>query len=173
MLASGAPLFTLVDDSRLEFRASVPSADWSKVKVGDAADVTVDALPGLRIEGKVARVTPLVEERTRSFVVVVRVAGREELVGGLFARATVRVGRVPGALVVPPAALLRDGGSPSEARAFVVNRGVAEERTVKLGVEAPAAVQVTQGLAPGEVVIVDPPTGLASASRVEVVNRTR
>jgi membrane fusion protein (multidrug efflux system) len=170
MLASGAPLFTLVDDSRLEFRAPVPSADWSKVKVGDAADVTVDALPGLRIEGSVARVTPLVEERTRSFEVVVQVAGRRELVGGLFARASVRVGRVPGALVVPPAALLRDGGSPSAAQAFVVIGGVAEKRAVILGVEAPDAVQVTKGLAAGEVVIVDPPTALGAGSPVEIVN---
>ena len=173
MLASGAPVFTLIDDSRLEFRASVPSADWSTVKVGDAAVVTVDALPEVRIEGMVTRLAPLVEERTRSFEVVVEVAGRKELVGGLFARATVRVGRVPGALVVPPAALLRDGGNPSGAQTFVVSGGVAEKRTVALGVEAPDGVQVTKGLEAGETVVVDPPTALGSGSPVESVNGKR
>lgn len=168
MLASGAPLFILVDDSRLEFRAAVPSADWSKVRLGAAADITVDVLPGVHVTGTVARVTPLVDERTRTFEVVVEVPGRRDLVGGLFARATVRVGRVPGALVVPPAALLRDGSSPNEAHAFVVVAGHAEKRTVRLGVEGPDAIQVTKGLAAGEVVVLDPPASLGSGAPVEV-----
>ena len=165
MLASGVPLFTLVDDAVLEFRASVPSADWSKVQVGAAVDVIVDALPGLHIQGKVARVTPLVEERTRSFEVVVEVPGRKELVGGLFARASVRVGMVKDALVVPPAALLRDGADPSLAEAFVVTAGKAEKKTVTLGIEGPDAIQVTKGLVAGDVVVLNPPTALGSGRR--------
>ena len=44
MLAAGTPLFTLVDDAVLEFRASVPSADYGKAQVGARVEVTVDAL---------------------------------------------------------------------------------------------------------------------------------
>lgn len=170
MLASGVPLFTLVDDAVLEFRATVPSADWSKVGVGAAVDVTVDALPGLHIQGKVARVTPLVDERTRSFEAVVEVPGRKELVGGLFARASVRVGTVKDALVVPPAALLRDGADPSQAEAFVVAAGRAQKKTVTLGIEAPDAIQVTKGLSAGDVVVLNPPTALGSGAPVEIQN---
>jgi membrane fusion protein, multidrug efflux system len=168
MLASGVPIFTLVDDAVLDFRASVPSADWAKVKVGALADVTVDAVPGLRTAGKVARVTPLVEERTRSFEAVVELPGQEDLVGGLFARAAVRVGTTKQALVVPPSALVRDGARPDEAQAFVVVGGKAERRAVGLGVEGAAAVQVTKGLRAGEVVVLDPPSTLGSGTTVEV-----
>ncbi|HET9315051.1 MAG TPA: efflux RND transporter periplasmic adaptor subunit, partial [Vicinamibacteria bacterium] len=73
MLAAGTPLFTLVDDSRLEFRASVPSADYGKVKLGDPVDVSVNALGERTVKGTVARMTPLIDERTRSFEVVVQV----------------------------------------------------------------------------------------------------
>lgn len=170
MLASGTALFTLVDDSVLEFRAAVPSADYPKVKVGAPVAVAVDALDGFRIKGTVARVSPLIEERTRSFEAVVEVPGRPELVGGLFARAGVRVGQVPGALVVPPSALLRDGARPREAQAFVVTGGKAERRTVGLGVETSAAVQVTAGLAAGDVVVLDPPPALGSGAPVDVQN---
>jgi RND family efflux transporter MFP subunit len=170
MLASGVPLFTLVDDAVLEFRATVPSADWSKVQVGAAVDVIVDALPGLHIQGKVARVTPLVEERTRSFEAVVEVPGRKELVGGLFARASVRVGMVKDALVVAPAALLRDGADPSLAEAFLVTAGKAEKKTVTLGIEGPDAIQVTKGLVAGDVVVLNPPTALVSGAAVDVQN---
>ena len=173
MLANGAPVFTFVDDAVLEFRASVPSADYGKIKVGSEVDVKVDPLGGRTVKGKVARIAPLVEERTRSFEVTVQVPGGADLVGGLFARAAVRVGHVPGALVVPPAALQRDGGSSQEAQAFVVAGGKAERKTVALGVETPDAIQVTKGLAAGDVVVLDPPVALASGAPVEPQAATR
>ncbi len=169
LLAPGTAVFTLVDDAVLEFRAAVPSADYAKVKVGAPVDVTVEALAHV-VKGKVARVTPLVEERTRSFDVVVEVPGGKDLVGGLFARASVRVGQVPGALVVPPAALVRDGSTPGEAQTFVVTAGIAERRSVGLGIESAQAVQVTKGLAAGDVVVLDPPVALSSGSPVEIQN---
>jgi RND family efflux transporter MFP subunit len=167
MLASGTPIFTLVDDAVLEFRAAAPSTDWAKAKVGAEVDVTADALPGYRAAGRVARIVPLVDERSRSFDVVVEVPGNHDLVGGLFARASIHVGRVADALVVPPPALVRDGGAPGEAQAFVVSNGIAERRTVSLGVEGPDGIQVTKGLGRGDVVVLDPPVALSSGSAVE------
>ena len=168
MLTAGSPLFTLVDDARLEFRASVPSGDYGKVKVGDAVDVSVDALGDRPVKGTVARVTPLIEERTRSFEVVVQIPGGDRLVGGLFARATVRVGQVADALVVPPGALVRDGSDPSSAETFVVTAGKADRKKVSVGVETADAVQVTNGLAEGQLVVLDPPVALGSGAPVEV-----
>jgi len=168
MLASGTPLFTLVDDSRLEFRASVPSADYGKVKIGDPVEVSVDALGDRPVKGTVARVTPLIDERTRSFEVVVQVPGQKDLVGGLFARAVVRVGLVAEALVVPPSALVRDCSDPLSAQTFVVAGGKAERKTVKVGVETADAIEVREGLQAGDVVVLDPPVALASGAPVEV-----
>jgi len=173
MLAVGSPLFTLVDDSVLEFRSQVPSADYGRTKRGAAVEVRVDSLPDLRIEGKVARVSPLVDERSRSFEAVVEVPGREGLPGGLFARAAVRVGVVAGALVVPPAALVRDGSDPHRAEVFVVRQGKAEKVAIGLGVETPDGVQATSGLAAGEEVVLDPPTALASGAPVVARNAER
>jgi len=96
----------------------------------------------------------------------VEVPGNSALVGGLFARATIQVGVRPGALVVPPAALVRDGSG--QAQAFVIVQGKAERRTVGVGVETPDAVQVTRGVAAGDLLVVDPPTSLSSGAPVEV-----
>jgi RND family efflux transporter MFP subunit len=166
MIAAGAPLFTLVDDSVLEFRAPVSSRDYAKVKIGAGAVVEIDALGATRVEGRIARIEPLVDERSRSFLIVVEVPGREGLVGGLFARARVRVGQVDGALVVAPAALVRDSSDPARAEVFVVRQDKAERVRVTLGVEAPDGVQVTGGLAAGDAVVLDPPTALASGAPV-------
>jgi RND family efflux transporter MFP subunit len=168
LLEAGSPIFTVVDDAVLEFRASVPSAEYARIRLGAPADVTVDALDGLTVHGRVARVTPLVEERTRSFEVVVQVPGQRQLVGGMFARARVGVARVPGALVVPPAALVRDGARPGQAQVFVVEGGKANRREVALGVEGSEAVQVKTGLQSGDVVVLDPPATLSSGAPVAV-----
>jgi RND family efflux transporter MFP subunit len=173
MMAAGTPLFTLVDDSVLEFEAQVASRDLAKVRPGIPVQLSIDALPDARIEGRVARVEPLVDERSRSFRAVVEVPGRPGLVGGLFARAAVRVGEVAGALVVPPAALVREGSDPASASAFAVRQGKAEKVSVALGVETPDGIQVTSGLAAGDVVVLDPPTALASGAPVDVQNGGR
>ena len=172
MLALRAQIFIIVDDSAFEFRAAVPSADFGKVKLGEAVTVTADALPRFSTVGTVSRITPFVDARSRSFEVVVSVPGQSQLVSGLFARAEVRVRNVPGSLVVPPAALVRDGADPSHAQAFVVVAGRAERRDVTVGVEAADAVQVTSGLKAGEMVVVDPPAALGPGSQVDVQRRT-
>ncbi len=170
MLATGSPLFTLVDDSVLEFEAQVPSREFARLRLGAPVQLAIDALPGSRIEGRIARVQPLVDERSRSFGVVVEVPGRSDLVGGLFARAAVRVGTAKEALVVPPAALLRDGTDPTKAELFVVRQGKAEKHAITVGVETAEGVQATNGIRAGDTVVLDPPTALADGAPVELQN---
>jgi RND family efflux transporter MFP subunit len=168
IVAAGTPLYTIVDDAVFEFRSSVASGDFGKVKVGENVTVTVDALPGFVTEGKVDRIAPQVDQRSRSFEVIIRVPGRPQLVSGLFARAQVKVRDVPGSLTVPPSALLRDGSDPSKAQTYVVSNNKVERRDVMVGVEVPDAIQVTSGLKAGEVVVIDPPSALGPGTQVQV-----
>jgi len=168
VVAAGTPLYTIVDDSVFEFRSSVPSGDFGKIKVGEDVTVTVDALAGFSTQGEVNRIAPQVDARSRSFEVIIRVPGRPQLVSGLFARAQVKVRDVPGSLVVPPAALLRDGADPTKAQTYVVSGNKVERRDVTVGVEVPDAVQVTAGLKAGDVVVVDPPSALGPGTQVQI-----
>jgi membrane fusion protein, multidrug efflux system len=168
IVAAGTPLYTIVDDSVFEFRSSVASGDFGKIKVGESVVVTVDALPGFVTDGEVNRIAPQVDARSRSFEVIIRVPGRPELVSGLFARAEVKVRDVPGSLTVPPAALLRDGSDPTKAQTYVVVNNKVERRDVQVGIEVPDAVQVSSGLKAGEVVVVDPPSAIGPGTQVQV-----
>ena len=152
MLANGTPLFTLVDDSVLEFRASVPSADYGKVRGGRRRRRHAwTRSRAARVQGKVARVSPLVDERTRSFEVVVEVPGRQRprgrpvrpgdrcRVGQVDERARRAAGR----------ARARRHATPAGRRPSWCAEGKAERMTVTLGVETADAIQVTSGLAGG------------------------
>src|SRR4051812_23611091 len=172
IVSAGTPIYTIVDDAVFEFRSSVASGDFSKLKVGETVTVTVDALPGFTTQGEVSRIAPKIDARSRSFEAIIRVPGRPELVSGMFARAEVKVREVPGGLVVPPAALVRDGADPTHAQTFVIVGGKAERRDVVVGFEVPDAVQVTAGLKAGEVVVVDPPSALGPGTRVQVDAKT-
>ena len=168
MLQPGAPIYSIVDDSVFELRASAASADFGKLKVGEAVKVTVDGLPGLSFDGKVDRIAPQVDARSRSFEIIIQVPGQADLMAGLFARAEVKVRDVPGSLVVPPGALVRDGADPSKATAYVVAGGKAERRDVTVGFEVSDAVQVTGGLNAGEAVVLDPPSAIGPGTPVQV-----
>lgn len=170
MLAPGTPVVTIMDSSALEFRAQVPSADFGKVHVGAPVEITVDAMPGTVMKGRVERLTPLVDERSRSFEVVVHVPQPKEMIAGLFARAAIHVRNIADALIVPPAALQRDGANPELARTYIIEGGKAQRVEVGVGVEASDAVQVTRGLKKDSVVVVDPPVALSSGSVVEIQN---
>lgn len=170
MLSPGTQIFTLMDSSSLEFRAQVPSQDFAKVKIGAQVDVTVDAMPDLVMHGKVERLTPLVDERSRSFEVVAHVPEQQQMLAGLFARGTIRVREVKDALIVPPAALQRDGSDPTLARTFVIEGGKAKRIEVGVGIESSDAIQITRGLSKDAVVVVDPPVALSSGSLVDLQN---
>lgn len=168
IVTAGTPLYTIVDDEVFEFRSSVASGDFGKIKVGEHVTVTADALPGFVTQGEVDRIAPQVDQRSRSFEVIIRVPGRPQLVSGLFARALVHVRNVPGSITVPPSALLRDGSDPSKAQTYVVVGDKVERRDVMVGVEVPDAVQVTSGLKAGDVVVLDPPSALGPGTQVQV-----
>ena len=171
MLAAGVPLFTLVDDSVLEFEAQVPSRDFAKVKIGAPVQLAIDALPGAKIEGRIARLQPLVDTRSRSFGVVVEVPGRPDLVGGLFARAAVLVGTAKArARRSAGRARPRRHAIPRKAEIFVVRQGKAEKHTITVGVETPDGIQATNGLVAGDAVVLDPPTSLADGAPVDAQN---
>jgi RND family efflux transporter MFP subunit len=171
VLANGTPVFQIVDDSVLEFRGAVPSTDYAKVRVNAPVSLAIDALPDLKVTGTVTRIAPLVQERNRTFELVARVPGQEQLVGGLFARARIHVRKVANALLVPPSAVLREGATTGEAQVFVIVSGKAERKPITLGVEQPDAIQVVKGLNAGDTVIIDPPVSLASGAAVQVASK--
>ena len=166
MLAAGTPLFTFVDDATLEFRASVPSADFGKLRLGATVDVTVDAVGGRTVKGTMARISPLVEERTRSFEATVQVPGvaswweassPARRCGSVEWKARSSCRRRRSSATAAPPPMPRPSWWRGEGRAQddEPGRGTAD------------AIQITSGLKAGDVVVLDPPAALGSGAPVE------
>ena len=149
---AGRPLGLLVDDDPLEIVFSVPERYVAQVREGLLVQVHVSSLPGRPFPGRVRFVDPAVDLANRTVLLKAEVPNGEGLLRpGQFANVTVELERHEGATVIPEEAIV-----PTADRlvVFVVEGQEAGARTVRTGVRLPGRVEITDGLAGGEKVVV-------------------
>jgi len=162
----GAPLVRLVQVHKVKMAAGIPERDIACFKLGDAVRVFVDALADRVFPGTLYRLAPSADDATRTFAAEVELDNTQGLLRpGMVARAAFVRSSYPDALVVPIFALLTLG----EQRCVAVeDAGVARLRPVEIGIVQGDSVQITQGLAPGERLIVVGQRDLREGDRVQV-----
>lgn len=147
-------LFKIANLETVWVIGSIYEKDMTRVKVGQQALVTVQSYPDRRFAGKVAWVSDVVEEQTRTLRIRVEVDNREGLLRpGTFARIALQVASKDGVIAIAPAAIQRQGG---EMVVFVdEGEGRYTRREVTLGIRTPEQVEIVRGLDPGERVVVE------------------
>src|SRR6266511_3644289 len=144
----------LADLPAMQVSASFAEADATKLKVGQVAAVTWNALSGARATGKVLTISPTAttQNNVNSYAVVVSL---DTLPGGVrIGQSTtvqVTVAQADNVLRIPLAALREAGGQ----RTVQVQSGdKIEVRTVEIGIRGNQFVEITGGLSPGEQVVI-------------------
>jgi membrane fusion protein, multidrug efflux system len=156
LLAPGAPLCTLVDNSRLELECVIPSYQLASIRLGQRAEFSTPTWGERRFEGTVAAVNPTVESDNRSVVLKLKIANPGgELRGGMYARGEITTGREKNALVIPRDALIPEKEGADTAGIYVVRDGKAHRLDVRIGGAQQERVWVKQGLGVGELVITE------------------
>jgi RND family efflux transporter MFP subunit len=150
--ASVAPVVTVAQIDVLRLRIPVPESLASKVKIGDSADVNVQA-NGEHFTGKVARFTDALDPSTRTMQVEIDVPNpKYELQPGMYADVILEANSKSDALTIPITAVSRSGGKASVL--VVDSNDRVQAREVQPGIESPNRVQILSGLQEGERVIV-------------------
>jgi multidrug efflux pump subunit AcrA (membrane-fusion protein) len=147
-VTAGQTLFRVADLSVVWVEADVPEQDVAVVRVGQAATITLESLPGEPLAGRATYVYPTVDERTRTAKVRFQLANRGgRLRPGMFA--TVQLtGPTNTGLTVPADAVLDAG---TDQLVFVaLGEGRFEPRPVKLGRRTRDEIEITGGLEDGE-----------------------
>lgn len=138
-----------IDPIKLEFR--VPEVALPALRVGQRISVRVDAYPDRSFRGEVYAIDPAADAAGRSIAVRALLPNPEGLLRpGLFARVVLTVREEPEALLVPETAVVPFGG---RLLVMKVVDGRAQPVPVTLGLRRDGLVQVTSGLAAGDVVI--------------------
>ena len=163
----GTALFSIVDPASMRFEASVPAAQLPQVKVGAPVTFTVSGYPDKRFAGRVARISPTVDQGTGQVRIVVSVPNQStSLVAGLFADGRIAAERRTG-MTTPYSAVDLRGLKPTVLR---LKGGVAERVEVTLGVrdEDQERYEILSGVAVGDTLLIGAAQGITPGTAVRV-----
>ncbi len=156
---SQAAVVTMADMSTLEVEADVSEASVGKVKVDQPCEIQLDALPGERFRGSVTRTVPTVDRAKATVSVKVRFIDKDARIlpemsakVAFLSREMPDGERTPRTVVARSALIERDG----RRVAYVVRDGKAVQVAVQTGAAYVDALEVTQGLKPGDKVVIKP-----------------
>ena len=165
-VTAGQQLFRISDFDPLLCVIGVPERDLARLSVGQPAVLRVEAFPGEQFQGRVLRISPVVDAATGTIRVTLEVNRQGRLSPGMFAGVRLVTDVRQDALIMPKRALSLESLADS---VFVVEDGVAYRRNITLGYEEDDRVEVTAGLARGDRVIVVGQDGLTDATPVQIL----
>lgn len=161
---------TIVDMDSREVEVDVNEAYINRVSPDQKVECVLDAYPDWKIPAHVISIVPTADRQKAT--VRVRIA-LDQLDPRILPDMGIKVsfleeGAAPAAapaLLIPAAAIVTDG---DQAFVWVVRDGKVERRPVQTGAARDGQVPVTEGLAGGEAIVVDPPRRLREGSPVEL-----
>jgi membrane fusion protein, heavy metal efflux system len=146
--------FMISDTSTVWVLVNVYQKDLPYVKVGDQVTIQTDSY-SQAFQGRISYVAASLDPNTRTLQARIETSNPgEKLKKDMYVTATVNAGKLPNAIALPDAAILRD----SENQPFVYAETSANQfgrRTVTLGESLNGQTEITSGLKPGDQVIGD------------------
>jgi len=157
-----------LDPVKVEFH--VPEKFLGQVAVKQQIAVGVEAFPGERFQGEVFFVSPFVDPVNRTALVKAEIPNpQHKLKPGMFANLDLTLVVRERSTVIPEAAITQILTN-AQAMVFAVGAdSTAQPRKIKTGVRLVGAVEVLEGLEPGEKVIVEGLQKISPGAPVRIV----
>jgi len=149
----------------------VPSEQIAAIRVGGTVTFQVRGYPNDRFEGRIERVSPMADSATRQVPIFVTIPNKQHrLVAGLFAEGRIERESKTG-LVVPQTAVNENGSAPwvlkvqdGKAQRVDVTVGLRDEQTERL--------EITRGVAAGDLLLVGAAQGMTPGTPLRVRAQT-
>ena len=149
-VTTASTVATVMKLDPIRLRLQVPELEASRLRVGQVATATVEALEGSQFQGRIVAINPALDAATRATIVDVTIANPHGAIrAGMFATADVALGASERGVFVPREALVDDPNTNS-FRVFAVDGSTARLRIVQPGSSSDAEVRIVSGLAAGE-----------------------
>ena len=162
------PVMAVVRVDPLKVTAEIPEKMAPWIKLGQTAELHVDAYPDKTITGKISRISPAVNTATRAFPFEALVPNTDALLKpGTFARVHIESSKVDQVMTLTYAAIQYRYGVN---RVFVVDGDHLVARELKVGERLGERIEVVDGVKPGDAVALTEVDKLSDGTRVSVVN---
>lgn len=159
-------LFIVVKNDPLKFQGAVPESSTPDIRVGQDVVVYIEAFKDRTFPAKIIRVSPSIDEKTRTLSIEAKVPNMHNILkSGFFAKAVVitkREGNIP---FVPESAVYAFAGIN---KVYVIVNGIAKEQLVKIGMHEADLVEIIEGIQPGDVVATTGLEQLFDGAKVEM-----
>jgi membrane fusion protein (multidrug efflux system) len=152
-LAAGTPLYHLVALDPIEVEFDLAEIDSARVALGFPVEVTVAPYPDEVFAGIVTMISPTIDPRTRTLRVKAELPNPDGRIRpGLFAHTDLGVSEREGAIVVSEDAILQRADGAVVFR--LAPSGRVERKLVEPGLHLDGKVEIREGLAPGDIIVV-------------------
>jgi membrane fusion protein (multidrug efflux system) len=164
---AGVTMVKIMDYKTMYMDVQLPEKYISVIKPGQMVKLTNYTIPEDTIIGKVTQLSPAINADTRTFKGTVSIDNNDLLLRpGMFVKADIVTNRKDSVIVIPKNIILsRQRGKT----VFIVDRGVAEERIIDIGLENITEVEVTRGLAKNERIVTGGFETLSNRSKVKII----
>lgn len=164
---SDTPVVTVEAMQTVKIEVPISERDIVAVRPGHRALIEVDAYAGEPFPGTVRRLGPTVDPSSRSGEVEIGLANPDyRLKPGMFAKVTLVLAESEDVVIVPRDALRPTG---AETTVFVVRDGTAHLQPVSTGLVNDTLVEIREGLAAGDEVVLSGHSTLQDQAPVNVV----
>ncbi len=188
-VSPNVPVASIVDIRTVRMVANVVEKDVKRLNVGMAAQVEVDAFPGEKFVGRVARIAPVFDPQTRTAEMEIEIPnGGYRLKPGMYSRVDLTTESRENAMTVPSNAVVELQGkvgvfvastsAPQQASNPPAQGGAAAApmtakfQPVQVGIRQGEQVEITSGLSDGARVITTGATALKDGDRIVASNQT-
>ena len=158
------PVLNIAYMDKVKIVVNVGEKDISKLRKGEKVRASVDAYPEESFLGRVVKVAPAVDPRSRKLKVELEIENKDHrLKPGMFADVEIIYNEHSNVLVVPRISVLEKEG---RTILFTVEDGRAKLREVKTGISDGEKIEIVEGLTEGESVVVEGNYGLIDGAKV-------
>ncbi|MDO8886834.1 efflux RND transporter periplasmic adaptor subunit [Candidatus Oleimmundimicrobium sp.] len=165
----GQVLFTIADLSKMNFVANVDETDVGRIKVGQEAEVVIDAYPSKLIKGKVVKIGSVSSVTTTGATVFPIEIELEQssldLKIGMNGSADVTETTKNNVVTVPIEAVLE---KEDKDVVFILKDNIVEEREVEVGLSDETRVEIKRGARIGDQVIISEIAKLKDGDKVKM-----
>ena len=161
-------MFHIVQQKELYGIVYLPEKELSKVHKEQQAYLNLTAFDGDDILAFVERISPVIDSKTGTFKVTLRVSNPDNLLkSGMFAQVKLNYDTKQNVILLPRKALLAIDDS---INVFVVKDGIASKKAVTVGYQEGEVVEILSGLSGNEKVVITGHQNLRDQAPVDIVN---
>lgn len=162
---------TIGNLSSLCIKSFIPERFVAQLKTGLQADVTLEAYPGITFKASVRRISPVVDELSRTKEIILAFTVPDDRINsGMFADVKLFLQTYADTLSVPDTALVVRNGKTIVYTAEPDNK--ASEHEVTAGISVDGRTQIVSGLKEGAKVIIEGQAALLNGSIVHEIGST-